>query len=522
MYIQPQTNIRILKNVPLDNTYNHTWRFASAADQAAHFQTFQKYALSDYTYQRVQRGRARVGYKAEDLYDCNYMMFQNAAFGSKWFYAFITSVEYINNVTSDINFEIDVMQSWYFDWSFEDCFVERAHTSTDEIGDNITAEPVATGEYIFANGYRTLSFADLAVIIEECDADTVSSANLYDGVFSGCLMTAYLPTDVSSIRTKIQSHVQDPDTIVNMYMIPRECLRVEVAEGGTVIPQNSAPKTKEFSYDYPVVTDTIGERGYVPKNHKLYTYPYNYLRVFTASGSSINTRFEFFNNHNPRFTAYCPITNPVQIVAYPKGYKGSGVDTIYPDENVTITGFPVCSWNNDTYKIYTAQNTIPNIMNVGNAAVSGAISGATSGGGAIGMALGAVTGALGQITNVISNDYKASIAADQYRGSSNTGGTITPAGLNNIYYGRVCVSDEYARMIDNFFTMYGYSIRKVEHPEISTRPNWNYIKTVGCGITGSVPADDMRRICEIHDAGITYWNPGVTLGDYSLDNAPTG
>ena len=41
------------------------------------------------------------------------MMFQNSAYGDKWFYAFITSVEYVNDVTSNISFEIDVMQLGY-------------------------------------------------------------------------------------------------------------------------------------------------------------------------------------------------------------------------------------------------------------------------------------------------------------------------------------------------------------------------------------------------------------------------
>lgn len=55
----------------------------------------------------------RVEKKAEDLYDCNYLAFQNTSFGSKWFYAFITSVEYVNNITSEITFEIDVLQTYF-------------------------------------------------------------------------------------------------------------------------------------------------------------------------------------------------------------------------------------------------------------------------------------------------------------------------------------------------------------------------------------------------------------------------
>lgn len=72
-----------------------------------------KHSLTAQTYQRVNKGTMRVGLSADSCYDCNYLMFQNSGFGSKWFYAFITSVEYVNNAVTEITFEIDVMQTWF-------------------------------------------------------------------------------------------------------------------------------------------------------------------------------------------------------------------------------------------------------------------------------------------------------------------------------------------------------------------------------------------------------------------------
>lgn len=85
MYIEPGTNIRILKDVPLDTTYDHTIFFTDGTTQENYFMGLQKYNLTNYTYQRVKKGVSRVGIKADNLYDCNYMMFQNTSFGSKWF-----------------------------------------------------------------------------------------------------------------------------------------------------------------------------------------------------------------------------------------------------------------------------------------------------------------------------------------------------------------------------------------------------------------------------------------------------
>ena len=116
MYISPNTTIRMLKDVPLDNTYRNTIYFANVANQTSYFSGKTKYTFAAQSYQRVQKGTLRIGRKADDLYDCNYLMFQNTAYGNKWFYAFVVGVEYVNNETSEVIFEIDVMQTWHFDY----------------------------------------------------------------------------------------------------------------------------------------------------------------------------------------------------------------------------------------------------------------------------------------------------------------------------------------------------------------------------------------------------------------------
>ena len=185
MYIEPGTNIRLLKNVPLDNTYNHTLYFSSKTNQSNYFIGLEKYNLANYSYIRKGRGTARVGILADKLYDCNYMMYQNSSFGNKWFYAFITSVEYINNETSEITFEIDVIQTWLFDFNLRQSFVEREHTETDRIGEHILPEPVELGEYLM-DDYEELSgmIDPMCVIVGVSEAgQEATTGNVYDGVY---------------------------------------------------------------------------------------------------------------------------------------------------------------------------------------------------------------------------------------------------------------------------------------------------------------------------------------------------
>ena len=82
------------------------------------------------------------------------------------------------------------------------------------------------------------------------------------------------------------------------------------------------------------------------------------------------------------------------------------------------------------------------------------------------------------------------------------------------------VKGEDAEIIDDFFDKYGYAIMKLQEPNIHSRPHWTYVKTNGCCIQSSAPAEDVRKICQAFDNGITWWANGDEVGDYSLDNRP--
>lgn len=83
------------------------------------------------------------------------------------------------------------------------------------------------------------------------------------------------------------------------------------------------------------------------------------------------------------------------------------------------------------------------------------------------------------------------------------------------------IRNEFARIIDDYWTMYGYPTHRVKIPNRVIRPHWNYVKTVNVSLTGSVPADDMRLLRQIYDNGVTFWRNGNEVGDYSLDNRPS-
>ena len=146
-----------MKNVPLDPSYQHTVLFSSKEQQANAFLGFTTGDLTfvNQSYQRHGRGYIKIATNVGNVLNCNYMMFRNynseTMTYDRWFYAFVTDVEYVNEATTLIRYEIDIMQTWLFDYSLDPVFVEREHSSTDVPGDNLLDEPIDYGDYIFRN-----------------------------------------------------------------------------------------------------------------------------------------------------------------------------------------------------------------------------------------------------------------------------------------------------------------------------------------------------------------------------------
>lgn len=537
MYIEPQTNIRLLKDVPLDTSYDHTIYFSTAVAQANYFIGKQKYNLSNYTYQRVNKGVARVGIKADNLYDCNYMMFQNTAYGNRWFYAFITAVEYVNDVTANISFEIDDMQTWHFDYTVDHCFVEREHVIDDTIGAHIEPENLECGEYVLNSLKDITELKDYMVVIAINDAtageaDIAVHGNLYEKIYSGATLYVFDSGVPETIDAFLTQYVQKPDTIISMYMIPSllidpendlEDEAIHVGDETLVV----ACKLKEITEaQFVSVTDTAlagTEKldGYTPKNKKMYTYPYNFFNMDNANGNSLTLRYEFFDNLTPTFEIIGTITQPVSVIARPKNYKNiskvnpdvTDAPVYLPSEALTLASYPLCTWNFDAYQAWVAQNSIPMVYDVAGSFITGIAGSAISGNPLAGL------GIVGTVMNKLSERYSASIHADISGGNFSNGNVNIPKGMNNVFYSRMSVTHQYAKMIDDYFNMFGYGVKVCKVPNRNARPHWNYVKTVGCTLTGSVPADSMRHLCQIYDHGITFWNNGDEIGNYSLNNA---
>lgn len=531
MDIAPNSTIKMLKDVPLDETYEHTIYFGSTSAeldrQLAYFNSKVKYTYSQNTYQRVNKGRLRISQLADDLYDCNYMMFQNTNFGSKWFYCFVKSVEYINNSVAEIEYEIDVMQTWNADYSLEMCFVEREHSVTDNLFENIVAENIEIGDEYICKDKSIFDMNDMYVgtfINRKTSGESGTTAtstfinNTYMPVRVGAGISA---DDVTSIDAYLDQFVEDD--IIAVFEYPT--FMGDISGGGSAIVEKT------------VTHDFTSLRGYTPRNKKLFSYPFNMILVSNNCGESAVFRWEDWDNEflGKFEIAGTFITTPIAM-CYPTNYRHIPKDV---DSGITYKLFPQCAWSGDAFKAWWAQNKNGVITNgvtsvIGSALGVGALAakstaataaaGATLGVAITPVGVAAATAAVGagiMIANTVAKVEDIKNAPHQMHGHTQNDGINSALGKISFDFYFMNIKPEYAAIVDSYFDRFGYATKLTKIPNRNSRPHWNYVKTIGCTLTGSLPADTAKKICSIYDNGITFWKNANEVGDYSLNNSPS-
>ena len=279
-----------------------------------------------------------------------------------------------------------------------------------------------------------------------------------------------------------------------------------------VIPQtNSLTYLKSCSLSKPSVLDS----SYTPKNKKLLTYPYCYALVDNNVGECYEYRYELFSDSACNFQIDGALSVGCSIKLRPNNYnKKSGLNNNF---TVNASKLPTCSWINDAYTNYLTANAvnIPGIGDVSFPIMSGVASLGLS---AVSQNAGGMASNTVGIFGSIAEMYSKSKTPLQAHNGSNQGDFFYSAQTSFNVYKR-SIKEEYARIIDGYFTMYGYKVNEVKTPNINSRTYWNYIKTIGCDFTGDIPQEDLQKIKDLFNRGITFWhNPDHYL-DYSLNNS---
>lgn len=551
VYIYPNTELKILRNVRLNNDYDHTIDFATESAQQTYFISKAKFTLYNQQYQRKERGWLKVDLNQNDLWDCTYLMYKNTSYKNKWFYAFILSVQYVNDAVSLINYEIDVMQTWAFDYQLEECFVEREHTITDNLFENLVPESLDPGEdYIELEGLRDFPYEypfNTTGVYVATTANVAGHAP-HDGaavrknVFSGLsyyFFDVSIPSEATALITLIEDYKNagQEDNVIQITQAPSF-----IGSPDKTIDEYGNGKgyaSFEIAPNMTGVFGTITQKGqsYTPKNKKVYTYPYYCLNITDKEGSNEIYKLELFDNlHRCNFLVEGTSLGKVTVAIIPKYYRGIYEDR---DSGLVFDNFPECTWSGDSYQIWLAQNG-PKMnarMKANIADTAGEILRQLPGMLHPGDTLSAMTTRANATSNAIEafregaikilkdKNYMQAAKLSASRLPNSAHGNFS-SGIINIQNNQsgvrlAIVSSrlDYIKRIDQYFSVYGYACNEIKIPNKLVRQNWSYVKTNGCEIapktsTTAVPVDDANIIKDVYDHGVTFWRNGDNIGNY--------
>lgn len=560
----PDSEIYLLKDVPFSPNYENTGLFPSKLAQETLFKQKAFFHAEECTYIR-ETGVIRLEVPISTAYQCNYIMYKNTNFYDKWFYAFCTGVQYINNSTSEFTFTLDYMQTWLFDYNLKQCFIERQHSQTDNPGGNLVPEGLETGEMLYAYSYKLPATYGKIYIAATFD----KNLNNYMGGMSNNVYTGLCINEFASAAAATQ--------------FIQQATEANKLSGIVAVFQSINYNTQ--------TTVTINQnqsalfQGYTPRNKKLYTYPYSFLQVLGNDGGNAIFRWEYFSNFGSgQFRILVSPSISSQMMITPTNYKGkSGYN---PAERMIIENVMLCSWNGDTFKANLAQTigkyAVPaEVAVMTGAALLDKIRGSSESapvwaGGTdasnqeeinrriermevvnpaaaaylrsqygdtqtqtikpIKSSPSAVESVSTFTQNILSTIQKTLAAVhspeSMARQAQNPGSSTDILYMiqeKSPYFVTMGISAYYARIIDDYFTQYGYAQNIINVPNRRARDRYTYLKTAGCIVEGSFAANIAAAVENIYNKGVRFWYLDGTglytwanVGNYGPINTPLG
>ena len=443
--IEPKNLIDLFQDIPLDKDYVNTFLFeqqgakSPSVVQDEFFSSLPHLRVTNATYLRENRNSIVVPFKVGQIFNYNYMRFMNRSligegesatledyFENKWYYAFIDSVEYKNNISCTIHYTIDVMQTWLvnLDYTFNYCFIKRQHDETDDYFKNLQPENLSLGDMIIATDYYDDSYhqkvKQLVPTLETTDdrystflgaqwcvvfmfrsgffADKImqvisalsnngyslcSQPSMKNGIYQGLYFLSF------PLNDETENMIQTVVTIVsgtsfagleNVFIAPSAvCPLTPVKRDGE---SDEAFETRKDNY-YNIMyhynhsedvstfspTNYFGlEHEYTALNNKLLTYPYQYISISNNRGDKRDYKFEFFTGISD-FTIETNFSAQPSSMCYPTNYKGRVRNY---DDKITVQTMPICSAAYSSFVDWLAKATMIGIgVATENVAVAG-------------------------------------------------------------------------------------------------------------------------------------------------------
>lgn len=532
----PTTNLRLL-STPLESDYKNTLWFPNVAAQTAYFASKVVKTYSAFNYIKKDNVIV-VAEEVDNLYNCNYIMYQNANFGQRWFYAFINRMEWASNGSTRLYVSTDVIQTWFFDIKYYQSYVDRCHSDTDTVGDNIVPEDFTTGDN---GGYQVAGsqnmYPDNAAVFATTSSGGVSyEGGTHSGIYSGAGLIGDFSTTIP----------QNLNSTLNAY--------VNQGTATAVVKIQQYPSTLQNAgavYSFTKYPTAIS--GYSPINKKLLSPAF--ITCFVSMyGQELNFSPAYISGSSVNIKVTADKTSGT-ISAFVDNYSNENISTMN-----LIAVIPESSWAYNQYKndynLHSGSNAIyvsRSKMNRGLGAytesinaLSGALNTVASVSNTfnpVGLAInpvGTIAGSMASTQASIAGTVNSATKAYQYAtgideitqdlanisesynapatgGMSASNGYIT-TNKTQLTYGYKVPPVDLVRRCDKYLSVYGYKQSVYRNINLHARANWTFIKTIGLNASGNFPDDDMNIIKSAFDSGIFFWNYTSIFGNFDQSN----
>lgn len=527
----PTTNLRLL-SVPLESDYSNTLWFPNVEAQTTYFTGKIIKTFDDFNYIKKDNTIV-VSEEIDKLYNCNYIMYKNTNFSTRWFYAFINRMEWASNGSTRLYVSTDVIQTWFFDITYYQSYVDRCHSDTDVAGDNIVPEEFTTGS---AGGYQLAGSYDvtpdgIAVFATSTYSGESKTGSVNSGIYSGA-------------QNLVDFHIDNPGvgTILDSY--------VKNGTATAVIRLQQYPYSlKSSSHSITFAKAPTDISGYTPTNKKLLSAAF--ITCFMSMyGQECKFSPAYITGSNVSVKLSADLTSGT-ISSFVENYSSSDLSTIAMFAVIPESGWAYNQYKNE-YNLHSGSNAIyqersklqrgvntatslidvaGSIVNLTDSAVrlvsptnifnptANKISNlASSASNTVSSFSNAYT-QLGKIDSItedltsINESYNAPAT-----GSSAASNGYIATGKTKFTYGYKVPPLGLVKRCDKFLSVYGYKQSEYRDINLHARSNWTYIRTLGLNASGNFPDDDMKVIKQVFDKGVFFWSYTALFGNFDQAN----
>lgn len=380
--------------------------------------------------------------------------------------------------------------------------------------------------------------------ISDGDTPTVSINNEVQGLAQTQRVLEHLYQDESMINNIVSLYVTknpglaingDRTTSVNFQGLQVSVVDLGSTEGGATPPKTLYVHTlTTYGYNNSQNYNKPKYDGFRPVNEsKLLMYPYALTVIDDFKGNRMEIKNEYIEHANLQIQpqgslgvsnkiSYQPLFYNMSTEHRQAGLEWAMIDNS-PNDVPIITDMLSAYLQGNRNSLEVQKNSIAfngamGVVGSGLGVVSSVMS-KDIGGGVNGL-VGGVSGAGNSILQ-LQGMLAKSKDIDNLPPNLTKQGSNTYFDFGNMFEGvfiiKKQIKKEYQAMLEDYFKMYGYKVNRIKVPNIRTRQNFNFIKTLDCTLKGSIPQDQLVSLQTIFDNGITLWHTD-DIGNFNLSN----